>query len=123
MTEAEAIGALNGMADVAASQVSIWAYITFGYLTASYFLGKNLSQFQCLAISGLYSVVALLFGSSAVIYVHAWQLTRIREGTVFDEFWLSNSYHGYVGGTAFFLFAGTLISLYFMYNVRKTATT
>ena len=120
MTEAEAIESLNGMADVAVSQLSVWVSITFGYLTVAYFLGSKLSRFQCGAVSILYVVTSFLFGGSAIIYVHAWQLTRIREATVFNELALASNLPAYVGSTSAVVLGGTLISLYFMHNVRKT---
>ena len=120
MTEAEAIESMNGMADVAVSQLSVWVSITFGFLTVAYFLGSKLSRFQCAAISTLYIVTSFLFGGSAIIYVHAWQLLRIREGTVFDELALASNLPMYVGGTTVIVIGGTLISLYFMYNVRSS---
>ena len=85
MTEAEAVASLNGMADVCGSLLSVWVSITFGYLTVAYFVGVKLTRFQCVAISMLYVATSLVFGGSGILYVHAWQLTRIREGTVFNE--------------------------------------
>jgi hypothetical protein len=120
MTEAEAVASLNGMAEVTASLLGVWVSITFAYLTASYFLGKQLSTFQSFAVSGLYVVTSFVFGGSAILYVHAWQLTRIREGTVFNELALASSLPAYVGGTILVVTGGILISLYFMYNVRHS---
>ena len=78
----------------------------------------QLTRFQCVAISTLYVATSLVFGGSSILYVHAWQLTRIREGTVFNELALASSLPAYVGGTIVIVVGGALLSLYFMYNVR-----
>ena len=66
MTEADAIGALTNIGEVAATYTGMWLSVTFGYLTVAYFLGKSLSRFQCLAISTLYVVFAIIFAAVAV---------------------------------------------------------
>ena len=120
MTEAAASAVLVDLGEAAATCVSLWASFTFAYITVAYFVGKSLSRFQCVAISVLYSATALFFANAAVVYVYAWHLFKARERTVFDEVWLVDSPTGWVGGAAFFLLAGTLVSLYFMYNVRQS---
>ena len=121
MTEAEAIASLNGMADVIGTLLGVWVSITFGYLTVAYFVGPKLTTFQCVAISSLYIATSFIFGGSSIIYVHAWQLTRIREGTVFNELALASSLPAYVGGSVIIVLGGTILSLYFMYNVRVSS--
>lgn len=90
------------------------------FLTVSYFIGAALSRFQCLAISILYATLTVLFGVGAVAYSHGWILLHSREATIFDDVWLMNNIDGWIGVMSFWIAAGTLTSLYFMYNVRNT---
>ncbi len=122
MVEADAIAALTNIGEVAATYTGMWLSVTFGYLTVAYFLGKSLSRFQCLAISALYVVFAVIFASVTIGFVDSFWLLRAREKTIIDEAWIFSSLPGYLEGTAFVLLAATLLSLYFMYNIRSTQT-
>ena len=74
MQELTPIEALTNIADVAATYGSLWISITFAYLTAAYFVGAKMTRFQCLTMSGLYLVTAVLFGSaSASVRKNAWE--------------------------------------------------
>lgn len=119
MTEAETISALNEISEVIATNASLWASFTFGYLTVSYFLGASLTRFQCLMISVLYFVVAAFFGSAVVGHVMVWHVVRTSRETLYDHVFFMGGQTGWVWGSVIFLFFGTLASLYFMYNVRK----
>ncbi len=119
MTEADAIAALTNIGEVAATYTGMWLSVTFGYLTVAYFLGKSLSRFQCLAISAIYAVFADIFAAVTIGFVDSFWLLRAREKTIIDEAWIFSSVPGYLEGTAFVLLAATLVSLYFMYNVRQ----
>ena len=119
MVEADAIAALTNIGEVAATYTGMWLSVTFAYLTVAYFLGKSLSRFQCLAISALYAVFAVIFASVTIGFVDSFWLLRAREKTIIDEAWIFSSLPGYLEGTAFVLLAATLVSLYFMYNVRQ----
>lgn len=120
MTEAEAIGALVDIDELAATYGSLWLSVTFGYLTVAYFLGKALSRFQCLMISVLYIVSALNYVGSVVGQTQAWELLVERERTIYDGVWLATGFSGWADGGALFYLAGTIIALYFMYNVRNS---
>ena len=119
MTEAETIASMNDIANVAGSFVSVWVSFTFAYLTVAYFLGKVLSRFQCLMISGLYGVTAAYFGCAAAVYVQAWHVVRLSRDTLYNSIWLMTFESAWVWAVSVFLFAGTTISLYFMYDVRR----
>ncbi len=114
-----AIGALTGIADVAATYLGVWLSLTFAYLTVSYFVGKALSRYQCMMISFLYLLSASMFGVTTLVHVKAWVLLRAREQSVYDEISLV-TFPWWIEAVAIFLVTGTLISLYFMYNVRHT---
>ena len=114
-----AIGALTDIADVAATYLGVWLSLTFAYLTVSYFVGKALSRYQCMMISFLYLLSASMFGVTTLVHVKAWVLLRAREQSVYDEISLV-TFPWWIEAVAIFLVTGTLISLYFMYNVRHT---
>ena len=120
MIEADAIAALTNIGEVAATYTGMWLSVTFGYLTVAYFLGKSLSRFQCLAISAIYAVFAVIFAAVTIGFVDSFWLLRAREKTIIDEAWIFSSLPRYLEeGTAFVPLAATLVSLYFMYNVRQ----
>ena len=119
MTEAEAIDAVTDFADIATTFLSLYLSLTFAYLTVVYFLGSSLSRFQCIGVSILYGVMALLTALAAGLYTKATQLILTRGGGVFDDLpqsiikiaWMETTMSLYVGGI--------LLSFYFMRNVRQ----
>ena len=119
MNESDTISALTEIGTMAATWASLWVSLTFAFLTVSYFIGAALSRFQCLAISILYATSAVLFGVGAIAYSHGWILLHSREATIFDEVWLMNNIGGWIGVMSFWVTTGTLVSLYFMYNIRN----
>ena len=122
MTEAETIASLNEIADVIATYAGMWLSFTFGYLTVAYFLGKALSRFQCVTVSVLYGVASAWFGSAAIAHTQAWHLVRTSQDTRYNDIWLMTAETGWEWGISVFLTAGTLVSLYFMHDVRRRKT-
>ena len=118
MTEAEAIEALTNIGEVAATYAGLWLSSTFAYLSVCYFVGKSLTTFECLLVSVLYGSSALMFAAAGIGYANSWFLLRAREETILDSIWLFNGMENYMAGAAVVFFGGTLVSLYFMYNVR-----
>ena len=121
MNEVDAIESLTNIGEIAATYGTLWVSITFGYLTVAYFLGTALSRFQCLAISTLYVVFAAIFAATTLGYVDSWLQLQSRENTVFDNVWLFNEIPFYFESTALVLVGSTILSLYFMYNVRTSS--
>ena len=122
MTEAETIAAMTDIGEIAATYISVWLSMTFAYLTTAYFLGKAMSQFQCLVISVLYGTMALFFAVAAMGYAESWLILKARAHTVFYEVWVFNELPFSTATstvTALFLIGGVLVTLYFMYNVRQ----
>ena len=116
MNEADAIGALGDIADNAGTFVGMWISVTFAYLTAAYIIGSAMSRFQCLAITALYIVTAFFVGSAAFVHTQAWLRFNESQSTIYSALWLPP----FDGGVAAFLVGGTLLPLYFMYNVRQS---
>jgi hypothetical protein len=119
MTEAETITALNEISEVIATYSSLWVSFTFGYLTVAYFLGKALSLFQCLVISALYCIAAAFFGTTVIVFTAAWHIVREATPTLYDQVPFVGLRDAWFWGSVLFLNAGTLVSLYFMYNARS----
>jgi len=119
MTEGEAIGALTDIADTAATYVGIWITLTFAYLTVSYFVGKSLSRFQCMTVSGLYLLSGAMFAVTTLVHTRAWLLLRERQNSVYDDV-AAATLPGWMEIATLFFILGMIISLYFMYNVRRT---
>ena len=118
MTEVEAIATLNDISEVIGMFMSMWVSFTFAYLTVAYFLGSSLTRFQCLAISILYLVTASYAGAAVVAHVQAWHSVRTKSENLYNDIALMTSQNGWEYGFTFFLVLGSLVSLYFMYDVR-----
>ena len=120
MTEAESLEALIQLADLTATQVTLWLSSTFAYLTASHFVGNALSRFQCLLVSALYLFVSILYGSAIIMHANAWVMIRETQKTILDQVWIAQNVTGWEAGISTFLIGGTIGSLIFMYSVRRT---
>ena len=89
MSEAEMRAAtmLIEVGDIAVTFMAAWVSLTFAYITAPYFVGKALSRFQCLAISILYAVMALVFAMSAVGYAKSGKVLYDHNAVFFGDVW------------------------------------
>jgi hypothetical protein len=121
MTEAEAIESLAIMASNTATYFTVFLSFTFGYLSVAYFLGAALTNFQCLAISGIYFFSASVFGAAAIGWTGAYDDLKNREQTILDDYWILNIAE-WASGVLVMVVSIILVSLYFMYDVRKRAT-
>lgn len=120
MTEAETLELIAIYAANAMNAFAIFSSFTFAYLATAYFVGAALSSFQVFSISGLYVASSLAMGTSCVISTQAWGALIDSRDTLLTALIL------YTGGywdvfVAILLSTVIVISLYFMYNVRRTA--
>lgn len=120
MSEAETLEVIAIYAANAADSYLGFVSITFAYLTVAYFVGRALSKFQTIAVSGLYLAASMPMAVSCVISTQAWAATMSSKSTVLDTLTL------YTGGywdiyMAILLTAILAISLYFMIDVRRKA--
>ena len=120
MTEAEVIGSVTDLAEIATTFVSLWLSVTFAYLTVAYFLGKALSRFQCLAASVLYGATGIWFILCAWIYTTTAMLIVRREDSAFDQLPADLVNVAWAESLAGLLLGGSLLSYYFMYNLRQS---
>lgn len=120
MTEAEVMTSLTGLGDQIYSGVDTWLALTFGYLTVAYFVGKDLSKFQCVALSLLYGIGASLYAVALPLHTHAWTLLLNQHPTVYLDTWFNPGGIFWAIGSAIFYSAGIVLALYFMYNIRAS---
>jgi len=118
VSESEAIQTLTSIGEVAATYAAMYFTVTFAYVTVAYLVGKSLSRFQCGAVSALYVLSATAFGAAGLGYVDAWLQLKTREATILDNVWLFQKFV-WVEGIIMMLLAICLLSLYFMYDVRR----
>ena len=119
MTEEATIAALTDLGELALTFMGMWFSLTFAYLTVAYLVGRTLSPFQCSAISALYVVGSAIFGASGIGYSDAWLQLRERESSIIDNVWVFTKLQGYLEGAIIIVVAGTVVSLYFMYDTRR----
>jgi hypothetical protein len=99
----------------------IYLTVTFAYLAAAYFVGAKLTKLQVGLVSGLYVFAAACASIPCILF--------IRRSITFQEFLAPKAkaynrellvdlsfWSGYMG---VLLALGILVSLYFMYDVRK----
>ena len=121
MTEVEATTALASVGDTMCSFTGLWVSVTFAYLTVAYFVGRDLSRFQNMAVSGLYGVSALLFSLGALVHAEAWLEIAVNSQTVYKTISTSPLYSFVMPTFVLILGVGISVSFYFMYNVRHSA--
>ena len=118
MNEGDAIEAAISAAGVVFSCFDIYISFTFGYLVTAYFVGDKLTRFQVIAATGLYLVAA----GFMVIVMTAWtqSLFAITDSTktALDAVLLLQRGH-WVEALVFLCSTGMLMSLYFMWDVRR----
>ena len=119
MTEAEALQTMSNFADNAGTYFTMFVSFTFAYLTVAYFVGKSLSRFQCFAVSGLYTISAMLTGATTVGWSNAYLILKAREDTLLNEVWIFDK-PGWLPIVILLLTAISVMSLYFMYDARKS---
>lgn len=118
MTEIEVIEALSEISINAVTYMTVFLSVTFAYLTVAYFVGAQLSRFQCVAISVLYGAIGAMTGSATIGWSVAWQILRSRESSLFDAVWIFK-YTDWIVVLTPFLVGVILTSFYFMFDIRR----
>ena len=118
MTEAETIEIVAILGSNSFSIFAVYLSITFAYLTVAYFVGAALNIFQVWAISGLYVASAGIASIACFGTTEAWVALIAEQPTILNTL---SIYGVGIWDTymAFLMSAGMLISLYFMYEVRR----
>ncbi|MFP6781870.1 MAG: hypothetical protein VCB59_09250, partial [Gammaproteobacteria bacterium] len=58
MTEAKILNTVVEYGDAVLSDMTVYLTMVFGYLATAYFVGKNLSRFQVIVVSSIFSAIA-----------------------------------------------------------------
>jgi hypothetical protein len=119
MKEMDALNALSALGDVSGTHAAIFFSVTFAYVSVAYLVGSSLSRFQCLAVSTLYLLASSIFGASTIGYSDAWLLVKAQETTPLDQVWIFNNFE-WLPVIIVVVVGVPLLSLYFMYDVRKS---
>jgi len=118
MNEGDAIQAAIATAGVVFGCFTIYVSFTFAYLVTAYFVGIKLTRFQAIAASGLYVVAAGFMALVMIAWTEALFAITDRTSTALDAVGLIQ--RGYwIETFSILLGAGLLISLYFMWDVRR----
>jgi hypothetical protein len=117
MSEAESLELIALYTANAITSFSLYISFTFAFLVAAYFVGRDLSRFQAITISGLYFVAAISGSLSLFASVHAWVVIKRSTATVFNTVPIYNETLWLVM-MPIILVLGILISIYFMWDVR-----
>ena len=118
MTQSETLAVLSDFGENTATYLAMYISVTFAYLTVAYFVGASLSRFQCLAISSFYVVSALVTGATTVGWANAFLILKADEETMLNQVWLFDKL-GIFPGLISVVVGVCLLSLYFMYDVRR----
>ena len=119
MTEAEAIELMQGYVENGLAAFTIYTSLTFAYLTVAFLAGSRLTKFQVIVVSLMYVVTAGMFIAGTIASLHGYDLIMDKSDTVLETsaFLIAGPW---IWLTLGIQILGTLISVYFMYNVRVT---
>ena len=118
MTEGEAIETAIASAGVVFSCFAIYISFTFGYLMTAYFVGDKLTRFQVIAATGLYVVAAGFMILVMVAWTQGMLAITDSTKTALDAVLLLQRGR-WVEALFFLSGTGMLMSLYFMWDVRR----
>ena len=119
MSEAEVIESMAILGDGAVNVFTVFISVTFAYLTVAYFVGRSLTKFQLIAVSGLYLVTSTTMGATCVACVIAWEKLIHQYPSALNNipFFTIGIWHKVM---AIIFIGGVIVSYYFMYNIRNT---
>jgi hypothetical protein len=118
MPENEALELIAIYQANAINSFTVFLSLTFAYLTAAYVVGRVLSPFHTMAISGLYVASSMTLGTACVISTQAWAEIIASQTAMLDALAL------YRGGywdvfVEVLMMAVLAVGIYFMFNVRR----
>lgn len=119
MTEAEILELVAIYAANSITAFTVYISFTFAFLVTAFYVGRQLTLFQVFAISGMYIISAGSALLAEIAYLQAMFRIKAMSPNVLDEFALFNGdfwviYMGIVLG------AGMLVSLYFLWDMRRS---
>ena len=99
---------------------SIYLTFTFAYLTAAYIVGANLSKYQVIVVSVLYTAGATISLLACINNLQFYTLLLNQSEELRSAITFSGDFWTYYIAPLFMI--GMLVSLSFMWNVRHTKT-
>jgi len=121
MTEAELMELLALYMQNNMLGFSLYLTITFAYLVVAFIAGSRLSRFQAIAASALYLFAAFSTAMSTLVNLNLVNLVTAQSEALLQlngpptNFWII-----YMGTV---MFVGIIVSLYFLFDVRRRADT
>ena len=121
MNEGDAIQAATAAAAVCFTCFTIYISFTVGFLVTAYFVGNKLTRFQVIASMGLYVVAAGFMALARIAWAQAlFAITDAKATALNTVFLIQRGY--WVETSSIVLGAGMIVSLYFMWDVRRPKT-
>ena len=122
MNEADLVEAIQNSVELALTAFVLYLTVTFAYLTVAFLAGSKLTRFQAIAVSGLYLTAAVASTLSCFTFhqMLGKLLLNLSSTTqLFSKIALMNAdfWKFYI---ASLLSLGMLVSLYFMYDCRRS---
>jgi len=124
MNEADLVEAIHNSIELVLAAFGLYLTVTFAYLLVAFVAGSKLTKFQATAVSGLYlsAAVAATLSCLTCHQMMGELLTDLSSTTqIFSEIRLMNAefWKLYIFSLLSF---GMLVSLYFMYDCRRSGT-
>ena len=121
MTETEALELFAVYGSNAMTAFTVFISFTFGFLATAYFVGSQLTPLQALVASGLYAISAGSATLTHVVYIHIMFTILKNTPNIAQDYWLLNGAFWW-WAMAFIQGGGILVSLYFMWSIRRPKT-
>jgi len=122
MPESGAVELAAVCAEISMAGMTLFITFTFAYLATAYFVGAKLTQFQVLVASGLYVISSSLMALASFIWLQALFHAKESSETFLDAIPLLDK-NMWLIGVSVILVGGTLFSLIFMWDVRRSNAT
>ena len=119
MTEAEALEVAGIWVGNVIAAFTVYISFTMAYLAAAFFAGSRLSRFQALAASMLYTVAATSALISMLHSLHIYGASLAMSPLIGASTPFSDR-DTWMAALSILLTGGILVSLYFMWDVRRT---
>ncbi len=118
MTTYEAYDLAQSLFSNSISAISVYLSLTFAYLAAAYFIGKDLSRMQVTTLNTIFLLFSGMSAWGAAAYTNAAILALDQAGTVLDGFYDAKPWVATLIGAS--CVVGTVMCLKFMWDVRKS---
>ena len=118
MTEAETLEILALFTANALTGFTLYASFTFAFLTATYFIGKELTRLQAIVVSFIYIFTAAASILTTVANLDAMDVLQRESANILSSrpLWSAAAWKVYMGTI---LALGMIASLVFLYDVRN----